>query len=94
MSETEDEYNARVESEHWLDPLHVMTPMLQRVQREFPSLNTGAGGGNWLVIASYANIIVALRAKGLSSPDIEDIIRETPMSMFRGLYERGLVKKG
>jgi len=84
----------KIEEERYLDPLHVQTPMLQRVQREYPNLNTGAGSSNWVVLATFANLIVELRRKGLSSPDIEHEIREAPHRMFGALYQRGMVKKG
>lgn len=92
-NETEEEYLARVEKERYLDPLHVQTPMLQRVQRDYPQLNTGSGGGNWMVLASYANLIVDLRTRGLSTPDIEERIRENAHNFFGAIYQHGIVKR-
>lgn len=93
-NETEEEYNARVEKERYLDPLHVQTPMLQRVQRDYPRINTGAGTANWAVLANYANLIVDLRTRGLSTPDIEERIRESAHNFFGAIYQHGLVKRG
>lgn len=85
---------ADLEKERYLDPLHVQTPMLQRLQREFPNLNSRAGSANWAVLAMMANLIVELRTKGMSTPDIEKCICEAPMNLFKVLYQRGLVTKG
>lgn len=83
-----------LDKERYLDPLHVQTPMLQKLQREFPNLNSKAGTANWSVLAMTANIIVELRTKGLSNPEIESIIAEAPMNLFKALYKNNLISKG
>jgi hypothetical protein len=84
----------RIERERHLDPLHVQTPMLQRMQRELPNLNSQAGSTNWILLATFANLIVELRTKGVSTPDIEESIREAPFKMLRAVYKANLVKRG
>lgn len=75
----------------YLDPLHVMTPILNDLRREFPNLNLNTGTSNWAVVASVANTIVALRTKNLSSDDIESVVSKMPYNFYKGLYTSGKV---
>ena len=84
----------KLDEERRLDPLHVQTPMLQRMQREYPDLNSHAGTTNWALLASTALAIVKLRTAGVSSADIEREIMEIPFRIFKVIYKQGLVKKG
>jgi hypothetical protein len=90
VKETHEE---RVERESFLDPLHVMTPIKNDLQMTFPTLNLSAGSTNWAIVATAANLIIALRTKNLSSPEIEYEIKCSVTKMYTGLYASSKVFK-
>jgi len=93
LLDSEEARLKKLHEERYLDPLHVQTPLLQRIQREYPKLNTTAGSANWIILANAANLIVALRTKKLSSEAIETEIKENVHNFFGVLYKRGLISR-
>jgi hypothetical protein len=83
----------RVERERRLDPLHIMTPIMNDLRMEFPNLNLNPGSTNWAVVATFSNLIVALRTQDISSENIEKEIKKSVKGMYKGLYASSRVFK-
>jgi len=90
MSITDEQ---KVDQERRLDPLHIMTPIMNDLCMEFPNLNLSPGSTNWAVVATFSNLIVALRTKDISSEAIEEQIKSSLKGMYKGLYASSRVFK-
>jgi hypothetical protein len=89
----DDDPEANVASpklEEHLDPLLIHGELSQLVRDNY-KVNINPGSSGWIIITTFCNVIHDLRAKKISSPEIENILEKRLLNFFATLYQLGKV---